>query len=476
MQFRSVRDAITAIGASVAIAVAIGIPLGYVAIKHSDEGERLSFIAGLNASRVARYIYEHETMWQFQRVRLAELIELSEITSSQVKQRIITADGKLVVDEGAALAAPTLVRSAPVRLGDSVVGRIEVEASARRLLHNAIIIAGVSFILGLIAYFSIRIFPLRILDQTLAELHTKITEIEQLRSRQESDHLHAAAARRKDILTIADHLEQNVREVAQAVSVAAAETETASETVALSSKITNDHTRELARTADATFSGVKAASVATESLTTSFQRIMDKIMTASDVGKKATAAAEHANEMVAKLSASALKVDEIIKVIGAVASQTNLLALNATIEAARAGEAGRGFAVVAHEVKALAHKTSAATETSALQIAAIQATTAEAVAAIREIVEIIVEIDNVSGGVVEVVREQQMATTDIAASAHQAATGTEEISKGMETLADTAKGTSTAAEASLKAANSLRSQAHRLISSLDEFVNKVRAA
>jgi methyl-accepting chemotaxis protein len=67
-------------------------------------------------------------------------------------------------------------------------------------------------------------------------------------------------------------------------------------------------------------------------------------------------------ETVKRLESNAAKVEQIIQLVGDIASQTNLLALNASIEAARAGEHGKGFAVVAKEVRKLADESSKAVQ------------------------------------------------------------------------------------------------------------------
>ena len=70
----------------------------------------------------------------------------------------------------------------------------------------------------------------------------------------------------------------------------------------------------------------------------------------------------HSLDTVKRLEENAVKVEQIIQLVGDIAAQTNLLALNASIEAARAGDHGKGFAVVAEEVRKLADQSANAVQ------------------------------------------------------------------------------------------------------------------
>ncbi len=129
------------------------------------------FKARLSAARVAQYIYTHDGVWQYQQLRLAELIQLPETGEEPIRQKIYDQANRLVLEDGAHLGAPIATRSTPIVVAGSTVGVFVVEESLRKTLYETWIVAFVCSLIGFGAYFALRTFPLRVLDRTLGVLH-----------------------------------------------------------------------------------------------------------------------------------------------------------------------------------------------------------------------------------------------------------------------------------------------------------------
>ncbi len=178
----SLRRWISIVGTAAAVITAVVIPLGYGLVAHDEEAETLAFKARLNASRVSKYIYTHGSMWPFHRVRLTELIELTEAPEDEIRQRIFDPNGKLVLEAGSALAAPVMARSAPIVVNGENVAQLEVEMSMRPLIYRMQLVAGISLLLGLLIYLALRALPIRLLDQAFSTLQRRDEELERQRN------------------------------------------------------------------------------------------------------------------------------------------------------------------------------------------------------------------------------------------------------------------------------------------------------
>jgi methyl-accepting chemotaxis protein len=137
--------------------------------------------------------------------------------------------------------------------------------------------------------------------------------------------------------------------------------------------------------------------------------------------------AQEAAGAMEKIRASSAQIEVVLRVIEDIAFQTNLLALNAGVEAARAGDAGRGFAVVASEVRALAQRSSDASNEIARMIST-------SIADVRHGVELVDTSGKALEEIVAGVRDVAARFEAIATAASETEQGINEISKATAEL------------------------------------------
>jgi methyl-accepting chemotaxis protein len=285
-----------------------------------------------------------------------------------------------------------------------------------------------------------------------------------------------AAERRTAMENIASDFERSVNGIVRSVSTAAAGMQTTAQSMTSTASDASARAATVGAASESSSNNVGTVAAAAEELSSSVTEISRQVARSSEIASKAVGDAERTNATVGALSTGAEKIGEVVKLIHSIAAQTNLLALNATIEAARAGESGRGFAVVASEVKALANQTAKATEEISSQVAAMQASTSEAVASIGGITETIAQMSEITVSISTAIEQQGDATREIARNIQSVAAGSNEISTHIGGVTTAAAATGKAASEVLSNARELDTQSGMLRSAVDEFLVKVRAA
>ena len=209
--------------------------------------------------------------------------------------------------------------------------------------------------------------------------------------------------------------------------------------------ISAEKTANVANNAEVMSEDMNAVAAAMEELSTNTQLIADSTSqireTSKDIAQNAEKASHISNKAVERVDSASSRVDDlgnaankigqVSETITDISEQTNLLALNATIEAARAGEAGKGFAVVANEIKSLASQTTEATEQIKKNIDWIQGSTSSTVEDIKEIAQVINEVNNIVNNISSAVDEQTSTIEDISINVSQGAEAVQEVSSNV---------------------------------------------
>lgn len=193
--------------------------------------------------------------------------------------------------------------------------------------------------------------------------------------------------------------------------------------VAAAAEKMNLSTSSVAQGMERTSDNLQSVATAVEEMTATVGEIANNSEKAHVTTDDAARKIGQFSLMMRNLGQSAQEIGQVTEVINNISAQTNLLALNATIEAARAGAAGKGFAVVANEIKLLAEQTATATKEIKEKITTIQKSTADAVADIEKIVNVIRDVNEIVVSIAGAIQEQSIVTHDIAGNIANASTG-----------------------------------------------------
>ena len=185
---------------------------------------------------------------------------------------------------------------------------------------------------------------------------------------------------------------------------------------------------------------------------------------------------QETSKRIKRLGESSQEIGEITELISDITEQTNVLALNAAIQAASAGEAGRGFSVVAEEVQRLAERSADATRQIAALVKTIQTDTQDAVAAMEQSTQGVVQnaqLSDAAGAALtdidRVTRELSTLIEDISGEARREAESANVVAANIQHIFAVTEQTGEGTRSTAQMVHDLSRSADELRQSVDRF-------
>src|SRR5712691_1547162 len=161
----------TWIATTIAIVVAVTLPVGYFAIAYQYQVGALETEAEITASIVSRVINASPVTWHLQVHRLEDLLASRGYGGHPELRRIVNLRNELLVERSDAVRRPIIMRAANLLDSGVPVGRIEIGHSLVPLLGRMAGVGSLGLLLSVAVFIALRVLPLRALRGSEQRFH-----------------------------------------------------------------------------------------------------------------------------------------------------------------------------------------------------------------------------------------------------------------------------------------------------------------
>jgi diguanylate cyclase (GGDEF)-like protein/PAS domain S-box-containing protein len=147
--------------AIVSLIIAVSIPVGYFITTYQYIKGKVNADCALCVQSIERVIVNNPHSWQFEEIRLQEILERIFRHDDPEMLTIKDMRGQIIAQTSTPLKNPTLVFSEPIFDSGAPAARIEIRRSISSLIAQTAIIGTCSVLLGILIFLLFRSFPLR---------------------------------------------------------------------------------------------------------------------------------------------------------------------------------------------------------------------------------------------------------------------------------------------------------------------------
>jgi signal transduction histidine kinase len=167
----SVAWVTTVIAAGIAIVITIGIPTGYGLLAWQYTAGSLQTQAEVAARSVEAMVMANPDTWQFEEIRLLELLQRHHDQVIPELRVILDIRGNVVASTNMPVLKPVILQRHDIYDAGMVVGQVEITRSIRPILFRTGLIGLASLMLGSCIFLIVRTVPLRAVEAEQRKAH-----------------------------------------------------------------------------------------------------------------------------------------------------------------------------------------------------------------------------------------------------------------------------------------------------------------